>query len=48
MSKDPEGYGKVNPHPTPRGVWTCQKCHWQNPGICKDCGNCGKPRKEKP
>jgi len=35
---------------TPRGNpgnWSCNQCHWQNPGICKACGNCGRPRKEE-
>lgn len=36
------------PYPKPAAVWSCTKCHWQNPNICKDCGNCSQPRKEKP
>ena len=32
----------------PAGAWSCTKCHWLNPPICKTCGNCNRPRKEQP
>lgn len=38
----------IHIRPAPAYAWTCLNCHWQNPGICKFCGNCNRPLKKTP